>query len=435
MTVIGAATAQPIIIDEESADIYCTNSDEGGIFLTLYGGTPKYQYDWSHDTTSTSIATDLPVGNYTVTVTDANGCSEQKTISIVHVDPLLDSLQLLSVSACGDCHLRDGSQSFFYFEDEYIAAVLDLETSEDMGETQVCADISDHTTYNYGDPVLQRCWTVQSEVHEKADYRLFFSDEELASLASAAGFANAEDLILSRSLYVYYYELQSDGSLEVFPTQLLESSFTLTRYDEEQGVWSLELFEIPNAKIELLAFAATLPLELLSFNGEVLPQHNELTWTTAQEVDLSGFVVERSDDGVLFDSIGWVTAGSNSYTYPDLETRPGDVYYRLEMKDNDGTSAYSHIVRLSRGFHFLVRVVNNPFTDRLFVEIDTDKAIDCDLLVLSINGQLFHRSVSPLEKGRNDLQLDLSTLPGGNYIIRFQNTVESLALTKKIVKI
>jgi len=435
VTVIGASSAQPIIIDEQSSDIYCANSSEGDIYLTLYGGTPQYEYQWSHDTIRTEIATDLPEGNYTVTVTDANGCSEKKTIAIIQVDPLLDSLQLLSMSACGDCHLADGMQSFFYFEDEYIAAILDLETEAAMGRTRVCADIVDDTPYAFGDALLQRCWTVESEVQEQADYRLFFSDEELTALARTAGYITGEDLILSQSLYVNYYKIGADQGIEQTPVQLLSGEFTLTRYDEQAGVWSLELYQLPNAKVELAALQGVLPLELLSFGGRVESDHNALTWSTASEVALRGFMVQRSGNGILFDSIAWVDAGDDEYNHNDFDVSAGDHYYRLYMLDLDGSAEYSHIVRLRRDYNHTFEVVNNPFTDVLFAEVGTNKASTGSISVLSINGQMVHSSRHELGIGITGIQLDLSSMPSGNYIIRYSNDGESVGISKKIVKI
>ncbi|MEZ4988261.1 MAG: SprB repeat-containing protein [Saprospiraceae bacterium] len=53
----------------------CIVGNDGSITLGVTGGTAPYAYTWMHDVTLTdSIATNLSAGDYTVDVTDANGC-------------------------------------------------------------------------------------------------------------------------------------------------------------------------------------------------------------------------------------------------------------------------------------------------------------------------------------------------------------------------
>lgn len=49
--------------------------------VSVIGGTPSYTYQWSNGQTTSSI-TGLTTGNYSVTVTDATGCTASATVSI-----------------------------------------------------------------------------------------------------------------------------------------------------------------------------------------------------------------------------------------------------------------------------------------------------------------------------------------------------------------
>jgi gliding motility-associated-like protein len=51
----------------------CGDDDNGEIGVTVNGGTTPYTYSWS-DGATTEDRTNLPAGNYCITVTDANGC-------------------------------------------------------------------------------------------------------------------------------------------------------------------------------------------------------------------------------------------------------------------------------------------------------------------------------------------------------------------------
>ncbi|OFX17936.1 MAG: hypothetical protein A2033_15265 [Bacteroidetes bacterium GWA2_31_9] len=55
----------------------------GSATVTAYGGTPPYTYKWNtNPQQTTATATNLNVGNYTITVTDANGCTKTQNVTI-----------------------------------------------------------------------------------------------------------------------------------------------------------------------------------------------------------------------------------------------------------------------------------------------------------------------------------------------------------------
>lgn len=59
-------------------DVSCNGLSDGTAFAAAAGGTSPYTYLWSNGSTS-SVLSGLPEGNYSVTVTDSNGCSATAT--------------------------------------------------------------------------------------------------------------------------------------------------------------------------------------------------------------------------------------------------------------------------------------------------------------------------------------------------------------------
>ncbi len=65
-----------------SVDIMCNGNSTGSGTVSAVGGTPGYTYSWSPGGNSNATATGLSAGVYTVTVTDANGCSATASVTL-----------------------------------------------------------------------------------------------------------------------------------------------------------------------------------------------------------------------------------------------------------------------------------------------------------------------------------------------------------------
>ncbi|MFM7822949.1 MAG: beta strand repeat-containing protein, partial [Bacteroidota bacterium] len=96
-----AQPTQPINIQASvTSSISCFNGNNGTINLTINGGTAPFSYLWNNGSTAQN-QTQLPAGNYTVTVTDANGCTEQSINSITQpAGALAASISVSQSVAC-----------------------------------------------------------------------------------------------------------------------------------------------------------------------------------------------------------------------------------------------------------------------------------------------------------------------------------------------
>jgi hypothetical protein len=78
---VSLSQPDPISIGLTTSSTACTGSPQGSITAVVSGGTSPYQYQWSTGSTASSIS-GLTAGNYTLTINDAAGCSQQSSTTV-----------------------------------------------------------------------------------------------------------------------------------------------------------------------------------------------------------------------------------------------------------------------------------------------------------------------------------------------------------------
>ena len=77
-----------------TVDILCDGTSTGSITVDAAGGCAPYFYQWSgFPANQTPVLSNIPTGNYQVSVSDVNGCSSGNTLDIV-VNPPINPLQV-----------------------------------------------------------------------------------------------------------------------------------------------------------------------------------------------------------------------------------------------------------------------------------------------------------------------------------------------------
>ncbi len=94
----------------------------------------------------------------------------------------------------------------------------------------------------------------------------------------------------------------------------------------------------------------------------------ENVWETASEINVSHFNVQRSLDGVIFETIGTVKAkGAGKYSLtpnPSPLERGATCYYRLEVVDRNGALSYSEVKEIQLEINnYELRISPNPAKD------------------------------------------------------------------------
>ena len=181
-----------------------------------------------------------------------------------------------------------------------------------------------------------------------------------------------------------------------------------------------------------------LPLTLLSFAGNVTAkQEVQLQWITAGELNTKDFDIEWSADGSHFTKAATVAAAGNSsqnrhYSYMHKLPVDGNNYYRLKMRDIDGRSAYSTVIKINvRLTKIKISVFPNPVRENLQIHVQVLKNETIVLYLHNADGKTIASKTYALTKGPNRLNWDLQQLAPGTYLLSSANNYFE---TIKIIK-
>lgn len=107
--VISVNEPDALLIDASITPLLCSGESNGGIAVTIAGGSPVYQFAWSGPngfTSNSQNISGLEEGTYSLTVTDANNCEAIQSFEITTPDPIV-ALENITEPSCNG--LSNGS--------------------------------------------------------------------------------------------------------------------------------------------------------------------------------------------------------------------------------------------------------------------------------------------------------------------------------------
>jgi len=101
MTTVTITEPPLLVATTSSVDILCNGDATGSIDLSVVGGVMPYTFLWN-DGITTKDRMNLPAGTYTLTATDANGCTEMTTVTITEPPLLVATTSSVDILCNGD---------------------------------------------------------------------------------------------------------------------------------------------------------------------------------------------------------------------------------------------------------------------------------------------------------------------------------------------
>jgi hypothetical protein len=192
-----------------------------------------------------------------------------------------------------------------------------------------------------------------------------------------------------------------------------------------------------NYQIRATNSEVTVAAYLKYFSAWKTAASNLLKWVTLQEFNNKYFEIERSTDGTNFTVIARINGELESYSeklyqYEDRQP-PVKCFYRLKETDIDGKEKYyKTIVVIRSDLPYIHLSIENPATNNLLMNLQTNTREEMNMKIISLSGILFVNETIKCKKGDNRIFKDISSLPVGMYHLVVSG--ETVKATKKFIK-
>jgi hypothetical protein len=171
---------------------------------------------------------------------------------------------------------------------------------------------------------------------------------------------------------------------------------------------------------------APLPISLLYFDAKYNGEFVDLKWATMSETQNDYFEVEKTTDGINFESVCKQNgAGNNNglIEYYDLDKNItyGKSYYRLKQVDFNGKMSYSQlkVVDVLETDNEYLNVFQNNGIVRIYCQ--TKQPINTHINFFNLAGQLVKSERLNFVSGTNSQYISISELPSGIYLLNINN--------------
>jgi G8 domain len=166
-----------------------------------------------------------------------------------------------------------------------------------------------------------------------------------------------------------------------------------------------------------------LPLQFVSFSVNLQNDVVNVEWTTAQEVEVDHYEVERSTDGRSWNVVARLNARGNStqqtdYSYVDKGAPQAQTFYRIKEVDRSGVFTYSAIkcVNTAMDLPNALSIYSNG-TGSVILHFTKPLSGSYMIRIVSFSGQVIKQQALSSPVG----EVVLSTGLHGDYVLQLTN--------------
>ena len=236
--------------------------------------------------------------------------------------------------------------------------------------------------------------------------------------------------------------LDSDGVVQIYAGGMLTGGNAGSRLNIGADTWWSGT-DPPLMGPVTVSSGGVLPIELIHFNAIMSEDRVEISWTTASEINNDYFVVEKSEDALVWSEV--ITAkgsGNSNYiiNYFEVDNNPliGLSYYRLTQVDFDGGQETFNIIPVENAImgEGIMNIYPNPVNkgeciSLSFESLYRDKQ---EILVVlrDISGSEAYSMIKFVDCDDGLVVMDIPKhLTSGTYLV--VATSENLLYSKKII--
>lgn len=172
-----------------------------------------------------------------------------------------------------------------------------------------------------------------------------------------------------------------------------------------------------------------LAFKLISFTAKRQSNYTQIDWSSANEYNMAGYMVERSDDGITFHSIGYLSArnsgNTEGYYIHDYSPIHGVAYYRLRSKEQNNQEDLSKVVTVKEDANAALTLLANPVHDKLVLVAKSSLNGNFTYRVVAAGGQSVKNGKLIIHNG-GSYQIELSGVRPGYYTLEV-NGIENFS--------